>query len=177
MNEDQPHNDHKLHIASCVCGNKYPEVMGDDFDADVSCNICHRYTDGYGTKGAIHKWNNNIDIQQMVPDNKEIPKVNIELPNGDNRMVKVLRSEWRDGELHVCITVSEKEIPVNTCPRKRKKTVLDDSNWHMPAPFTVQDVEDRMDSICGCAGRNDCDCDFIRNTATGQLWYEHNIKS
>lgn len=60
MNEDQRYNDHKLHIEPCPCGNPYPEVMGDDFDADVFCKKCCRITPlCYGTKGAILWWNKN----------------------------------------------------------------------------------------------------------------------
>ena len=58
MNEDQRYNDHKLHISPCVCGNLHPEVMGDDFDADVGCNRCGANTEVYrGTKSAILAWN------------------------------------------------------------------------------------------------------------------------
>jgi len=60
MNEDQLYNDHKLHIDPCPCGNLYPKVMGDDFDADVSCEKCGRITPlCYGTRGAILWWNKN----------------------------------------------------------------------------------------------------------------------
>lgn len=61
MNEDQPHNDHRLHIEPCPCGNLHPEVMGDDFDADVSCDRCSRITPNcFGTKGAIEWWNRAV---------------------------------------------------------------------------------------------------------------------
>lgn len=65
MNEDQPHNCHKLHIEPCPCGNLSPTVMGDDFDADVCCGMCGRITpDCCGTKGAIAYWNANAKILQ-----------------------------------------------------------------------------------------------------------------
>lgn len=57
MNEDQQYNDHKLHINPCTCGNQH-EVMGDDFDADVSCDACGAITANcFGTKGATKAWN------------------------------------------------------------------------------------------------------------------------
>lgn len=60
MNEDQPHNDHRLHIDPCPCGYLHPEVSGDDFDADVYCPKCSRITPTcFGTKGAINWWNKN----------------------------------------------------------------------------------------------------------------------
>lgn len=61
MNENQPHNDHKLHIEPCSCGNLHPDVMGDDFNADVSCDLCTLTTPScYGTKHAISFWNKMI---------------------------------------------------------------------------------------------------------------------
>jgi len=60
MNENQPHNDHHIHIDSCPCGNQSPIVMGDDFDADVTCELCGRETPVcFGTRGAIRYWNKN----------------------------------------------------------------------------------------------------------------------
>ena len=60
MNENQPHNDHHLHIEPCPCGYLHPQVMGDDCDADVHCPKCTRITPiCYGTKGAINWWNKN----------------------------------------------------------------------------------------------------------------------
>lgn len=60
MNENQPHNDHRLHIEPCPCGYLHPEVMGDDFDADVHCPKCTRITPPCGgTKDAINWWNKN----------------------------------------------------------------------------------------------------------------------
>lgn len=59
-NEDQPHNDHRLHIEPCLCGNPAPEVSGDDGDGAVDCRICYRETYGYGTRGAINLWNKAI---------------------------------------------------------------------------------------------------------------------
>ena len=69
MNENQPHNDHRLHIEPCPCGNVSPLVSGDDFDADVYCEQCSRITPPcFGTKGAISWWNKNrgnADIEFM----------------------------------------------------------------------------------------------------------------
>jgi hypothetical protein len=60
MNEDQPDNDHRLHIDPCPCGHPHPEVSGDDFDADVYCPKCSRITPNcLGTRGAIYWWNKN----------------------------------------------------------------------------------------------------------------------
>ena len=65
MNENQPYNDHNLHIEPCVCGNLEPEVSGDDFDGDVTCGKCGRNTGAYyGTKGAINAWNSGKIIQK-----------------------------------------------------------------------------------------------------------------
>lgn len=62
MNENQHCNDHHLHIEPCLCGNPSPEVGGDDFDADVMCDVCRRITPGdyYGTRQAIPAWNKLI---------------------------------------------------------------------------------------------------------------------
>jgi hypothetical protein len=76
MNENQPHNDHHLHIEPCPCGNPSPEVSGDDFDADVSCDECGRYTPVCnGTWGAIKYWNrerNNIKAQYSGKTKEEL---------------------------------------------------------------------------------------------------------
>lgn len=42
------------------------------------------------------------------------------------------------------------------------------------APFTAQQVSDKMDAICGCAGKYNCDCVSVYNKAVGDLWTEHN---
>ena len=73
MNEDQPMNDHHLHIEPCPCGNIHPEVSGDDCDGMVDCDTCGRSTPGYchGTKSAIKWW--NLHRNEFVPN---IPVVN-----------------------------------------------------------------------------------------------------
>jgi DNA-binding CsgD family transcriptional regulator len=43
-------------------------------------------------------------------------------------------------------------------------------------PFTSADLEARIDAICGCNGRWDCDCVSVFSQALGQLWFEHNSK-
>jgi hypothetical protein len=68
MNEDQKHNDHRLHIEPCKCGNPHPVVSGDDFDADIYCEKCYRITPNcYGTRGAIKYWNENrLNIEEKL---------------------------------------------------------------------------------------------------------------
>lgn len=70
MNENQTMNDHGLHIEPCPCGFLFPEVSGDDFDADVMCPECRRVTPVcYGTKGAIKYWNENrFTIDEFLKD-------------------------------------------------------------------------------------------------------------
>lgn len=66
MNENQECNYHRLHIEPCLCGNPSPVVMGDDFDADVSCDTCGRITPVcYGTRGAILYWNARNEVTFM----------------------------------------------------------------------------------------------------------------
>lgn len=69
MNEDQPHNDHRLHIEPCPCGNEHPEVSGDDLDAMVDCVQCSRSTPVCrGTRSAINYWNKHrINLIQTMP--------------------------------------------------------------------------------------------------------------
>lgn len=43
-----------------------------------------------------------------------------------------------------------------------------------PAPFSAEQLEKRIDDICGCAGRHDCDCISVFNKSTSALWSEHN---
>jgi hypothetical protein len=58
MNENQPHNDHNLHIEPCSCGNQSPEISGDEYDADVTCEKCNKCTPSLlGTRAAIAAWN------------------------------------------------------------------------------------------------------------------------
>jgi hypothetical protein len=69
MENHNDHNDHNILIDQCICGGS-PEVMGDDFDADVSCPKCGRTTpDCCGTKNAIKYWNKNKG--KLFPENKE----------------------------------------------------------------------------------------------------------
>jgi len=85
MNEDQPFNDHRLHIDPCICGNVSPEVSGDDFDAMVDCAVCGRATAVcYGTRNAIHRWNEG-NIRQPEPVHPT-----------DADLIEELREEIRD---------------------------------------------------------------------------------
>lgn len=62
-------------------------------------------------------------------------------------------------------------IPAAPC-RHRKPRPAPRYNDGRPAPFTSQQLEDRIDKLCGCAGKNDCDCVSVFTTAEVELWTE-----
>lgn len=43
-------------------------------------------------------------------------------------------------------------------------------------PFTSAELEARIDQLCGCNGRWNCNCVSVFGLALQQLWYEHNTK-
>lgn len=43
-------------------------------------------------------------------------------------------------------------------------------------PFTAEEVSARMDELCGCFGRHDCDCVSVLNQAMGDLWAKANTE-
>jgi hypothetical protein len=57
-------------------------------------------------------------------------------------------------------------------PRVRKPC----SHMQGNEPFSADDLEARIDKICGCAGQWDCNCVSVFNRAMSELWYEHNSK-
>lgn len=56
--------------------------------------------------------------------------------------------------------------------RKRKFP----SRWNWPPSATEDDVQAKIDSICGCAGKNDCDCVSVFNRACSEMWFDYNTK-
>lgn len=49
------------------------------------------------------------------------------------------------------------------------------SDWiREDSPFTMEQLEERADKVCGCNGRYDCDCVSVFNQASRELWTEHN---
>jgi hypothetical protein len=57
--------------------------------------------------------------------------------------------------------------------RKRKPQSLD--KW--PHSMSQENVEQLIDVLCGCAGRNDCDCVSVFNRARAAAWYKHNSEA
>lgn len=43
-------------------------------------------------------------------------------------------------------------------------------------PFTSAELEARIDALCGCNGRWNCNCVSVFGLALQQLWFEHNSK-
>lgn len=48
------------------------------------------------------------------------------------------------------------------------------SRWNWPASATEHDVNAKIDSICGCAGKYDCNCVSVFNRACSEMWFDHN---
>ena len=44
----------------------------------------------------------------------------------------------------------------------------------VPPTVTSEILEARIDEICGCGGKHDCDCVSVFNQAKRELWGEHN---
>jgi hypothetical protein len=63
-----------------------------------------------------------------------------------------------------------KEVPTNC--RKRKPRELDPD-----VPFSSEEFEKRVDKICGCEGRWDCDCVGCFGQARMELWTEYNERN
>jgi hypothetical protein len=57
---------------------------------------------------------------------------------------------------------------VAPCRLRKLRTIPKD------APFTSDDVEKRIDHICGCKGKHDCDCVTVFSKAFSQAWYKAN---
>lgn len=68
------------------------------------------------------------------------------------------------------------EIPpfevAESAGRKRKPRDL--KRW--PPGTTQAQADARIDAVCGCAGKYDCDCVSVFNRARGAAWSEHNTK-
>ena len=62
----------------------------------------------------------------------------------------------------------------NGCARKRKPRPAPTDVHGKPAPFTAQELEDRIDDICRRGGRRDRDRVSIFNRAAVELWTERN---
>ena len=45
-----------------------------------------------------------------------------------------------------------------------------------PVPYTLDEIEQRIDAICGCGGKYECDCVSVFGQASMELWTEHNAK-
>ena len=57
-----------------------------------------------------------------------------------------------------------------------------DAHWakdehNVRCPYTMEELARRVDEICGCAGKYDCQCISVFNRARSELWYEHNVKA
>lgn len=46
-----------------------------------------------------------------------------------------------------------------------------------PPSLTPAEIEAKIDSLCGCGGRNDCDCVSVFNKACSAAWWDHNTKA
>lgn len=57
-----------------------------------------------------------------------------------------------------------------------------DKHWvsdgaYTPCPYTMEEFQARVDKICGCSGRHDCDCVSVFNQARVELWTEGNERN
>lgn len=59
-------------------------------------------------------------------------------------------------------------------PRPVRRKPQNPQGW--PPTLTPEQIEERINRLCGCAGQNDCDCVSVFNRACGEAWSEHNEK-
>ena len=59
------------------------------------------------------------------------------------------------------------EVIVPRKPRNPK-------NW--PTGMPQEEIERRINAVCGCGGSWDCDCVSVFNKAISDAWYDHNTK-
>lgn len=58
--------------------------------------------------------------------------------------------------------------------RRRQPLDPGPQGWRLPPNVASADLEARIDLICGCNGKYDCDCVSVFNQASRELWTEHN---
>ena len=91
---------------------------------------------------------------------------------------KDVRKDTRDLWLHLAEAAIEailrRDVPPSppSPPSRARKP----PGMHGKEPFSAADIDARMDLICGCAGKYDCDCVSVQNRAWRELWTEHNTK-
>lgn len=86
------------------------------------------------------------------------------------------------GEVHVFLkkgeTLAEQGQKsascAGSCVRLRKPFPRGKS--YPAEPFTQAELDKRMDEICGCNGRHDCECVTVFNQAKSELWGEYNTR-
>lgn len=57
-------------------------------------------------------------------------------------------------------------------PRAEKGRKPQDRSFWPPIP--PGEIEAKINTLCGCGGRLDCECVSVFNKARGDAWYEYN---
>lgn len=99
----------------------------------------------------------------------------IVLRNDVLRLIENMKTALTPDELGRLDSALLKRVTDMVSPAARRRVI--DPSW-VPegAPFTMLDFEARVDKICGCGGRHDCNCVSVFNKAKVELWTEHNTK-
>lgn len=58
-------------------------------------------------------------------------------------------------------------------PAARRRAPQDTLRW---PPIGGEKIEQAIDDLCGCAGRQDCDCVSVFNQANRKAWGDFNTK-
>ncbi len=77
--------------------------------------------------------------------------------------------EYVLANLETCVSYLE-SLPVRESRRKPQ----DATRW--PPSLSKDDIEKRIDDLCGCQAKRACNCVSVFSQACSQAWYDHNTR-
>lgn len=81
----------------------------------------------------------------------------------------------KGSEVHVFLkkdeAFAESAADETSCRKRKPCRMVGDE------PFSQAELDARIDAICGCEGKYDCDCVSVSNQAKIELWTEYNTKT
>lgn len=102
-------------------------------------------------------------------------KTDSKLRDDVKRLVDSMTASLSAEELGKIDPAALQAVREHVSPEPRRRKI--EPRWiSANAPFTMAELEARVDMICGCGGRFDCDCVSVFNKAKVALWTEHNTR-
>jgi hypothetical protein len=109
------------------------------------------------------------------PEVTRMDKTDSKLREDVKRLVDSMNASLSVEELGKIDPAALQAVREHVSPAPRRRTI--DPRWiSANSPFTMVEFEARVDKICGCEGRCDCDCVSVFNKANVALWTEHNTR-